>query len=183
VEATWLQEGVELRVSGTAGCSGLQRLEVTLVPRADPPAYAEATLRPVARPNARGTAICLTQRLDTTVMVLRPEQTRVVRVWAPYPFDPGLRLFASTADSLSGRGAGGEVLVDTLSGGCPVIAVLHPGDAARQYAIDLTSPVFPGFEPQPGSYAFVTGRIGSVVSSCGGLPPFRLEGVQVGIGF
>jgi hypothetical protein len=124
--------------------------------------------------------LCIIQALDTAVTVYIPPEIHGVRVWAPYPFEPGWREFAAVADSAGTTGAGGEVETDTASGGCLVGNVSHPGRSPRRYAFGAVDSTGLGFELRPQVLAFVRGQVRPAEVGCDGLPKLSLEAASIG---
>ena len=182
VEASWAQDSVRLRVFGTAGCAGLAQLGLSVIPRGAGTAYAEVILRPTARPYTGPGFVCVIQQLDTAVAVPIPQGIRAIRVWAPYPFEPGQREFAEIADSETTTGVGGEIHFDSLPGGCVVAAVFHHGNSGpRTFALlaaDTSQLTIPFAEH---ALAFVTGHLSPGSVNCGGLSTLRAETLTLGL--
>jgi hypothetical protein len=179
IEATWTREALRLRILGSAGCAGLKSLDVEILPDTTAPTWSDVIIRPHAYP--RPEQYCSAQLLDTVLLLHKPAIVDGVTVWAPFPWEPGLRGFVTTIDSPYAFDVGGLVRIDTVSYGCPVVRPLVYWVDSLQYAIGLISTWSP-VQLAHGDVVFLGGDVYPLSSGCNGLPSLNIRRLELNPG-
>jgi len=174
IEAEWTGEALHIRVLGSAGCAGLQQLDLEVV--RDSLGWSDVIIQPRAYP--RPERYCLPQPLDTSVRLQIPEITGSVEVWATFPWEPGLRGFVTTSQFSTSPQVGGLAVVDTVRYGCATVRALFYGGDTVEYAVG------PILMPSPvslthGAVVFVGGDLYPMTSDCNGLPVLNVRTLQL----